>query len=433
MPTVDFTANGTWTRPAGATNVVFHCWGPGANGLTGSVLQAGDGGGGGAYAQLASSPDVGTFDIVVGTGDSGIDSQVNLAAVVKCGAAAAVSSSGGTAAASTGTIKFSGGNGGAALFAGEHGGGGGGGADVNSDGVVGADATAGDSGAGGAAGGGGDAGAGGKGGVDGGASPVAGSPFGGGGGGGDRDTVGGAGAIGHVRITYTIDEAGWDGELITGPGCITAASTYNWNHTVANASNRLLLVGIGIFHATVTVTSVLVNGVAMTVVRTKVLGASRTELWGLVAPTVGVMNIVVTLTGAADGEATAMSFNGVDQADAYEGEADASGTGGDATVNVVTTLANALVLDYVTSSDIAITVGAGQTERQNTSCAGSTGMSTEPKVSPGTVTMSWTGIGGADTWATVATAIKSASAIASGGGADGNIGPWTMGVAMSQP
>ena len=144
------------------------------------------------------------------------------------------------------------------------------------------------------------------------------------------------------------------------------------------------------------------NGVAMSSIGSKVESFFSVELWGLANPATGSNTVEVTLSGIADTVANASSFTGA--ATTTEGFASASNTTGDATVDVTTVEDNDWVVDSVVASDGTITVGAGQTQRQNVS--GSVAMSTEgPKTPAGSVTMSWTDLELA-TWAIVAVALK---------------------------
>jgi hypothetical protein len=199
-------------------------------------------------------------------------------------------------------------------------------------------------------------------------------------------------------------------------GYQTAQSTYTWNHT-CSGNNRYLKVGVSMLSvAGSSVSSITYNGVALTLIKSKasVSGAVRAELWGLVAPAVGTNAIAVTLSTGLDSIGTAMSFQNVHQTSPTEGENSASATNvgaADATVDVVTVATNDWVIDTVATDDTAITVGAGQTSRNNvTGTLGSGADSTEPATSPATVTMSWTNVAALATWSIVAVALRPVSA-----------------------
>lgn len=90
-----------------------------------------------------------------------------------------------------------------------------------------------------------------------------------------------------------------------------SASSLTFSHT-CTGSNLLLLVGVG---ANSTDTSgVTYNGVAMTQIATDVTGtAGYASLWGLLAPSTGANNIVVTQTTTTYMSACAVSYTGVVQ------------------------------------------------------------------------------------------------------------------------
>lgn len=196
-------------------------------------------------------------------------------------------------------------------------------------------------------------------------------------------------------------------------GYQTAAATYTWNHT-CTGSNRWLAVGISMLSvAGSSVSSITYNGVALSLIdaRASVSGAVRAELWGLANPASGTNTISVTLSAALDSIGNATSLVNVNQSLPTEAANDASATNvgaADATVDVTTVTDQDWVIDCVASSDTSITVSAGQTQRGNvTGTLGSGAMSTEgPKTPAGAVTMSWTNVGAAQTWTTVAVGVR---------------------------
>lgn len=212
----------------------------------------------------------------------------------------------------------------------------------------------------------------------------------------------------------------WSGDNIGGiafdaasnSGEQLAQSSYSWNHTCTGA-NRYLKVAIGMLSLAQTVSGITYNGVALTFLgaQSSVSGAARIELWGLAAPTTGTNSIAVTLTGAVNSGGVASSYTGVHQTSSTEGfnSAQATNVGAaDATVDVTTVANNDWVVDGVVTDDTAITVGAGQTSRNNISgTVGSVADSDEgPKTPAGAVTMSWTNIGAAATWAIAGIALR---------------------------
>lgn len=190
-------------------------------------------------------------------------------------------------------------------------------------------------------------------------------------------------------------------------GYKTASGSYNWSHT-CTGTERCLVVGVAMLSvAGSSVSGITYNGVALTRIGfvASVSGAIRSELWRLIAPATGAHSIAVTLSASLDSAACASSFTGVNQTTPTEAANTASATNvgaADATVDVTTLTDNDLVIDMVATSDTAITVGSGQTQRGNvTGTLGSGAMSTEAKASHGAVTMSWTAVGALATWSTV--------------------------------
>lgn len=202
----------------------------------------------------------------------------------------------------------------------------------------------------------------------------------------------------------------------------TADALYSWAHT-CTGSNRYLVVGVSMLSvAGSNVSGVTYGGVAMTFLGAIASGsgAIRSELWGLISPATGSNTVEVTLSAALDSIAGATSFTGVNQTSPIEGYNSATATNvgaADATVNVTTVADNDWVVDCVATSDTAITVGAGQTSRNNvTGTLGSGAMSTEgPKTPAGSVTMNWTDVGAAATWSIGAIGLRDINAASLGG------------------
>lgn len=197
----------------------------------------------------------------------------------------------------------------------------------------------------------------------------------------------------------------------------TTASTYSWSHT-CTGSNRYLTVGISMLSVGgSSVSGITYNGVALTLIKAQasVSGAVRAEIWGLTAPASGSNTVAVTLSASLDSIGGAVSFTGVHQTSPYEAANSATATNvgaADATVDVTTVADNDWCIDVVASDDTAITVGAGQTSRNNvTGTLGSGAMSTEgPKTPAGAVTMSWTSVAALATWSIASVALRPTAA-----------------------
>jgi len=197
--TVDFTASGTFAKPAGITTMTVQVWGGGGAGGAGN---GSFGGGGGGYSQntFTVPSAASNYTVIVGAGGSATGGAGGNSSVT--GASVSISANGGAGGATgtggTGTTT-NGGNGGPK--GGNSGGGGGGAGGTTSAGGVGGTGAGNAGGVGGTGGatGGGNGGAGGTGNTG---NGVVGQIPGGGGGG----TNGGSaanGARGHITITYS--------------------------------------------------------------------------------------------------------------------------------------------------------------------------------------------------------------------------------------
>lgn len=168
------------------------------------------------------------------------------------------------------------------------------------------------------------------------------------------------------------------------------SGTITWSHTTSGV-NRYLLVSVAT--ASVAVSSVTHCGDAMTLidVETVPAGPIRGEVWGRMAPDLGVCNIVVTLASAVAARAGAVSFTGVNQTTPYALTI-ASGDSNLVT-NTVSSATNELVVDMVAvrTALTTISAGTGQTQHYNQYAVASTipigASSREPGAA--SVVMSW--------------------------------------------
>lgn len=142
----------------------------------------------------------------------------------------------------------------------------------------------------------------------------------------------------------------------TSSGHANSASSLTIAHTVGSLTNGLLWVGVGARDATVaslTVTGVTYNGVALTNIRSDLYNTStfvRSENWYLKAPASGTHNIVISMTGSVvDVFGCGLSFDGVDQTTPIETNA---GTG------TITATSTTFSYNVVTSSNNDVLVTA---------------------------------------------------------------------------
>lgn len=191
-------------------------------------------------------------------------------------------------------------------------------------------------------------------------------------------------------------------------GTAAGAGSLTFSHSVgAGGADRLLVVAVSIDNRTVT--GVTYGGTAMTSVGSATNGAQVSHMWRLIAPATGANNVVVTLSGGGtDIVAVATSYTGVDQTTPLGTAATATGTSTTASV-AVTSATDELVVDSVSSNLGTLTVGAGQTQRGNTTAGDNFGGASE-EVGATSVTMSWT-IGSSSAWASVGVSIKGIVAV----------------------
>jgi hypothetical protein len=258
----EFSGNGTFTVPAGVTNITVEVWGAGGGGggRSGSNNTTARGGGGGAYARSVLQVSPGdSFAIEIGQGGTGGVGTNNGQAggASSFGAEPLVSAAGG--AAGTSSTSGAGGAGGAIA------------ASIGQVVYRGGNANSGGGGAAGTSGNGGDT-AGSTGGIgtnvdggDGGSAPTSGTndgnpglSFGGGGSGGRRggtgSATGGSGANGFIRVSYTTCSVAGQGDctyIVTEAGVdylveeFTRSGTHNFTLPGAVAEIQVEAWGAG--------------------------------------------------------------------------------------------------------------------------------------------------------------------------------------------
>jgi len=156
----------------------------------------------------------------------------------------------------------------------------------------------------------------------------------------------------------------------------TAGNTiFNFNHTTANVANRLLVVGVSmnIFGNTgATVNGITYNATALTRwgVHNDAGVTRRVEVWYLIAPAVGTLNVAVTVTlpnAARVGvTAGAMTFTGVDQTLPLSMMVSNDGAGGSFAQLDIPSGTNQIVFDMLTvAATSAVTKGPSETQQWN--------------------------------------------------------------------
>ncbi len=235
-----FNSTGTFTVPAGVTQVTVEAWGAGGRGGARSGSAGGSGGGGGgAYSRkvITVTPSS-TYTVTVGSGSTtnapGGDSWFNTSGTILAKGGNSVdlniptAAFGGASASCIGTVVYSGGNGKDGV-GGSYGGGGGSSAGTSSVGNNATNATGAVSPSGGGNGGNGRSSSGGPG--------IAGNSNGGGGGGsfttGTGTQTGGSGGDGQVIITWTAPVTYCAPTYTNGPGSVDQIT----NVTLGTLSN----------------------------------------------------------------------------------------------------------------------------------------------------------------------------------------------------
>jgi len=170
-----------------------------------------------------------------------------------------------------------------------------------------------------------------------------------------------------------------------------------------------MLVAISGARTPAVVSTVAYGGVSLTFLLRQIEGDRNwTELWHLTSePVVQTANVVI-VTDVADDDLIAgvIVYNGVDQTTPLDTAVGTIGTTANPTINV-TSEVDDLVFDSV-SGALALTVGAGQTQRHNIDGGGGrTDGASSDEPGAATVTMSWTMA--AANWAIVAVNINQAA------------------------
>ena len=217
-----------------------------------------------------------------------------------------------------------------------------------------------------------------------------------------------AAIVGDTAATATIDRDG-------------STQTATISKAVSGA-NRFMIIGVAIRSLSISVSSVVYNGSENATLikrKTNADDAISVELWGLIAPTVGTNNVVVTLSAAdISFVASVVVYTGVHQTTPTGTAVDAEGDSTDPSV-VASSAAGEVVVDMTAKNDATsfpsaptLTVGAGQTQKANLTTTEGGGndlagaMSEEAGAA--SVTMSWSGNN--NPWAIAAVPLKPAGA-----------------------
>lgn len=176
-----------------------------------------------------------------------------------------------------------------------------------------------------------------------------------------------------------------------------------------SGTNRYLLVSVANANNGYTI-AVTYGGVSMTLLddAANPSGAQRkSTLFGMVNPTSGSANVVVTSSSADGLVAVATCWSGVDQSTPLGTIAKATGSSTTPSVNV-SSGAGEVVVDAVSArSTNVLTVGASQTQIEHGLAGSNLRGASSSEDGAGTTTMSWS-YSPSDVWATIAVPIKPA-------------------------
>lgn len=153
-------------------------------------------------------------------------------------------------------------------------------------------------------------------------------------------------------------------------GGTTASSTLTYSHTTGTLTDGVLIVGVGYFIRTASITGITYGGVAMTLRRRYDDGTrlATSEIWYLVNPPSGANNVAITKSEATAGmSSVALTLSGVDQTTPIEADGAnvVFGTHTTHSGSVTTATANAWVVDGLFGTTGTPTATSSQTRRSS--------------------------------------------------------------------
>ena len=210
------------------------------------------------------------------------------------------------------------------------------------------------------------------------------------------------------------DTIAFDGASYAGA---VSSISYTWLHTVTSNADGILCIGVSVVD---TNSAAYVSSATWNTSQnfSKIVSepsgngfsasSNRTEQWCLLAPATGTYSILVNMAAAPaqGGFMGGVSLTGVHQSLTVDATGVAISTSGLPNGTIVTVAANDWVLDsIVDNNDDAATATSPSTSRWTVHSGRTGGASTQgPKISPGTVTMAWTGVTSA--WSQTMIALK---------------------------
>lgn len=239
---------------------------------------------------------------------------------------------------------------------------------------------------------------------------------------------------------------GLDATSSAATAALSSASSVTFSHTIANKSNRILVVGTEVEDdANCTISTVTYGGQALTKINEISVGTSMrmcSGLWYLLNPSVGSANIVVTATKVVRGiTAGGTSLYNVAQTspEAQNTNSIESGVTSSLTTSITTISSRAWLVDAVGTGDSSALFNptSGQTKRYEFTSTGAAKGAGGTKYIPnaGATSVTWTHSGTptriAYAVAAFAPAVSSSGGGSGGGGSDPQAGGWDGWISLS--
>jgi len=206
--------------------------------------------------------------------------------------------------------------------------------------------------------------------------------------------------------------------VVAGGGAITIDAVTNWgyagnaNQTVSlttSGSSRYLLVGVATA-GIASPTGVTYNGANMSLVAStnnSDLTTLKLSVYGLVAPSSGTHDIVISISGApSEWVFSACSWTGVNQSTPYSGtKTNQAINAASPTTLTISSATGEVVVDYATVYEAFLTIGGGQTQICNITQDGESSLGVSYQAGAATITPTWSYVGN-KWWVAAAVSLK---------------------------
>jgi len=188
------------------------------------------------------------------------------------------------------------------------------------------------------------------------------------------------------------------------------ASSLTWSHTVTNAQSNLILVVAVAVGSSGTCSGVTYNSVSLTQLTSKAQGTETCYLFSLVNPTHDGLahNIVASFSGSVPGIGLGVSYYNVAQSSTFGTAATNSGTSGNASNTVTSTLNTQILLDVLFANGTSSSAGASQVVETNNAAVAPFYFSDLGTVGTN-YSLSWTNAGSPTIWIEMSVAMNGSS------------------------